>query len=396
MSNTAEQNLDNGEEAEIKSPFGEINFGKTAEELATEAAQYDHITEVSEGHSFIEAQKALTALVSGRTGIESRRAELKSGALNFGREVDSTAKALTAVLAPQEARIKNLVQAVKDKRQADKEALELAEAQRVGGIRERITSITNLMNHAVGSTSSEIQQLVSGLEQRSITETEYQEFIGDAEAAKSTTLRTLIGMQADAAEREHQAKVEADAQAEADAKRQAEDERLEKERKELADKVAEQEAKQAVIDAENQRLEDEQAEKQRIADAELQAGRDLLAKQQADFQAEQDRVAAEKKAEEDRIEAERVAKERELQEAADAERLAEEQAAAEVKRLAELELLKPDAALLKEYIDALWTVAQPNVTTAEGKESLSRIVESLIEAKEHANIIYEHSLSDYE
>lgn len=58
-------------------------------------AKYSGLT-CDDAEGYEETRKAIAVLRSTRTGIEKRRVELKKDALEYGRRVDSVAKALTA------------------------------------------------------------------------------------------------------------------------------------------------------------------------------------------------------------------------------------------------------------------------------------------------------------
>lgn len=354
----SEQNLDNGPEAQIESPFGEINYGQTAEQLKALADQFDGITEVTNREQYDAAQKAVTALTKARTGIEARRKALKKESLEFGRLVDSTGKDLMAVVEPQEARIKALLDVVKAERAAKKAELERIEQERVDGIQARINAIMATTTAVERSSSADVLAAREALEQQVVTEADFAEFTQGAIDAKANALEALNELYQGALHDERLARQEAEQKAKEDAERKAESERLAKERAELDAIRKEQEA-----EAEKQRKE--QAEAQAKIDAELQAERDKLAKEQAEFQAEQQRIADERRAQAE----------------------AEAEQRRQIELAAQREALKPDAEKLSSYVDQLLSVAEPVLETEQARAHMEQIQSRLSEIRALSSLI---------
>lgn len=323
------------------SPFGAIDYGVTPEELLALAKEFGDITEITSRKEADKAQAALTRLIRARTSIETRRKQLKAESLEFGRLVDSTAKELQSVTEPEETRLRELVDADKARREAEKAEREAKEKARVDEITDRIQGIVLLPGTLQRASSDEVLAARDKLEALVIDDT-FAEFQDQAIEAHTAVIEQLNELYAGAL---HDEKLEREAQERRereDAERKAEDERLAKERKEL-------EAKQAEIDAENERKAKE------------------LADQQAAIEAEKQAIEDAKRKEAERIERERLAKEKE-----------ETEAKAEQERKERAERLRPDKEKIIAFADQLNFVV-PAVESDEAKELM---VSSITQIKE--------------
>jgi septal ring factor EnvC (AmiA/AmiB activator) len=341
-----EQILSNDPDEDIApvSPFGAIDYGVTADELAALASSFKDITSIESRKDYDAAQAAVTRLTRARTSVESRRKELKKESLEFGRLVDSTGKELMAVVEPEEQRLKALVDEVKAKKAAEKAERERIEKERVDAILNAIADIEKVPATLQRASSSEVLTARDALEARELTEDEFAEFTERAFDTKHQVLQELNELYAGALHDEKIAEKEKAEREAQEAAQKAESERLAKERAEL-------EAKQKEIDAENQRKADE------------------LAKQQAEIQAERDRIEAEKRAEVERVEKERIAKER-----------AEAQAKAEKEAKKREAALKPDREKLALFVDQYEEPVLPGMSTAEGRQARTDIQRILANA----------------
>jgi hypothetical protein len=217
-----------------------------------------------------EARADRLRCVTLRTTLEKKRKQFKEPALEFGKLIDAEAKRITTEIEKLEAPIDAAIKADEQRRAAEKAERERIEAARVQRQRDRIATIRGYVAKAAGLPSDRI---AAGLEfLRTITiGDDYEEFAGEAEAAKQDVLAELQAMltaarqkEADDAERERQ--------------------RLENER--VAAELAEQ---RRALEAEAARLAEEAAALRRQAEAAAA----LAAKQEAE------RAAAEAKARED-------------------------------------------------------------------------------------------------
>lgn len=314
------------------SPFGAIDYGTTEDDLKRLAAQYSHITQVTNRKEYDAAQAAVTALVRARSKIEARRKELKAESLEFGRLVDSTAKSLIAVVTPEEQRIDAILEAVKRQKEDERKAKEAAEKARVDAILARVDEIVRVPSAHQRSASGVVLAAKSALELLLIDES-FAEFQERAQEAKANALAELAELYSGAL---HDERIEAQAKAEREriaAEQRAESERLAKERAELEAIRRQNEAAQA----EAARIERERADAERAE----------IARQQAELKAERDRIEAEKRADQQRIER---------------EQRAAEEAAAKAEAEARIERLRPDAEKLEAFALKVETMDLPPVS----------------------------------
>jgi hypothetical protein len=255
-------------------------------------------------------QKALTSLVTVRTGIENRRKELKAPILALGTLVDNEAKRLTALAQPRELELQKDRDAY-DAEQAKLAAAKKAEEDRLEAIKvaERAAALQVRVDRAVA---------LGGIPNlgwlTAITDEAFAVHITELETAK--------------VERDAAAKLAAEQKAEAD---RIEAERVAAERK-AADEAAETKRKADAAEAtERNRLQD-------IEDARRAAEQAEIDKARAELEAERQKLAKAKE-EADAAEAERLARiQREADEKAEAERVAEQEK--EDVRLAEIARLE--------------------------------------------------------
>lgn len=323
---------DQAEDIAPVSPFGAIDYGTTEDDLKRLAAQYSHITQVTNRKEYDAAQAAVTALVRARSKIESRRKELKAESLEFGRLVDSTAKSLIAVVTPEEQRIDAILEAVKRQKEEERKAKEAAEKARVDAILARVDEIVRVPSAHQRSASGVVMAAKSALELLLIDES-FAEFQERAQEAKANALAELAELYVGAL---HDERIEAQAKAERErvaAEQKAEAERLAKERAELEAIRRQNEAAQA----EAARIERERAEVERAE----------IARQQAELKAERDRIEAEKRAEQERIER---------------EQRAAEEAAAKAEADARIERLRPDAEKLEAFARKVEEMGLPELS----------------------------------
>lgn len=286
------------------SPFGNVDYGVTEDNLKALAESFSDIKEIPDRKSFDVAQKAVTTLTRARTRIEARRKELKSDALEFGRLVDSTAKDLTAVIQPEEQRIQKLLDVVKAQKAAEKAERERIEQERIDAILARIDAIVKVPSTLQRADSATVLKARDAMEEQVIDDS-YEEFVERAIEAKVNAIEELNELYAGALHDE---------------------------------RIAEQERK------ERERIEAEQkAEAERLA-----AERAEIERQQAELRAEQERMEKTKRDDEDRQRREAEAKER-------AEREAQKKAEAE----ARAERLKPDYEKVEALVSTLEQLPMP-------------------------------------
>lgn len=289
-----------------------------AEYTATEAALADLRTkyeavvyDVTDPKTMKLAKEARAEIKGYRVALEKCRVEIKAPALERCRAIDADAKRITAELLALEEPIDAQIKAEETRKEREKAAAEEAERQRVAAINARFDAIKALPTQAAGQSSDGIRALIADAEA-----IDPATFPADLQAAAIYEQRLAVNglraeldravvREAEAAElqrlRAAAAEVEAERQRLAEQERQrvadeaarakaAEDiaaaERREQEAKEAAQRAAEQ----AEIDkAEAVRLAAERATRE--AEAREQARRDEEARQ-----AEAARIEAERKA----------------------------------------------------------------------------------------------------
>ena len=256
-----------------------------------------------------------------RIAIEKRRKELKADSLEYGRQVDKVAKALTSLIEPVEKHLEHEEGIVEREKERLRQEAELRRQQR---IRERLEAL-----RAVGHVAleSDVANLVPS------------QF--DALLAAKT--------------KEHAERQELERQAEAERKRIAEEQRIEAEklaaeRQELERQRREQAAAQEKIEAEKRRIAEQEAEKTRQEE--------IKAREQA--AAERAKAEAEERA---KREAEELKRQQEQEEA---ERL-------------RINALRPDHIKLLDVAEAVLRITIPEVSVG-ATDAARAIADVLIEA----------------
>lgn len=240
-----------------------------------------------------EARAARMDLVKLRTGLEAKRRELKTPALERSRLIDSEAKRITEEILRLEEPIDEQIKASEQAKEAERQAKAAAEAARIARHQARIAEISAAATGHAKATADTLAEAIANVEALEITEAIYEEWATPAQMAKDNTLAVLHDLLDAALYREGEARKLAAARAELDRQRK------------------EQEAAARAIAA-------AQAEADRIAAA-TRAEADRIA---AEERAEADRKAAAERAELDRA----AAEERAMLERRAAEERAAEQA----------------------------------------------------------------------
>jgi len=360
----------------------------------TEAAIQKLDEKYADGTMVVTDTKSYKAVVAAvaevrglRLKVEARRKVLKADALEHGRNVDSRAKQITALLAPIEERLNDVKKAEDDRKAEAKAELAKIEQARVDGIRKKISDILNMTTGLLSLDAEQLKSLSDEIAAIEIDMGEYMEFTqeavdvkGDVSSAVTDALANRIKLdEEEAARKAEDARLQKiREEQEAEAKRLAliqkaqEDERIAHEKK-LAEEQAEVEKGRK---AEEERI----AEIQRKFDADKKAADDKLAEERRVFEEEKAKVEADRKAEQDkkeREEFERKAKEtatREAEEKAEADRLqaevdakakADREEAERVEADAEAEraeALRPDKEWIINYLDMIQSVIPPKVT----------------------------------
>ena len=316
-------------------------FTLTPTKVAKMAQEYMALT-VPEGDTaaYKVARAALTILVKARTGTEKRRLELGLEAREWLDKCRDAAADLLKPLIPVEARLKAELHNEDARKEEIKAAKAKIEHERVDGTQKKIANIISFGVHLSWELTTEtLNELLRNLETIEIGPDEYMEFTNDANLAKHDARVEILK----AIETRDKFEAEVTAQVK-------ENERLIKEREELAKGKAEQEAKekklseeQATIDAEKKRLKHEEFQRKAKEDAKDQAEKKRLAQEKFEEEAkEKAKVQAEKDAKE-KLERETKA--------------VAERAKAEAEEAARQEALKSDKEKLSSwfslFVDAL-------------------------------------------
>jgi colicin import membrane protein len=297
-------------------------FDKVAAGINALQKQYGGVVyDVKTTKGMDEARAARAAVREPRYEIERVRKTAKEPILALGKELDSRAKSITSQILAIEEPIDLQIKNEEARKEAEKQAKVAAELKRAADLQERVGELRGNQMLSPSSGAGLIAEHISDLDGIPIDDS-FQEFRQQAEDAKTAGLARLRELHAAAiaheaeqerikkereelaelraaqakrdaderariAEEERQAKAARDAEA---AKQAAE---LKAERKRIADEEA---AAKAIRDAEAAKQAEElrlQREAQAKADAEAKAVRDAEAKQLADQRAAFEREQAE-------------------------------------------------------------------------------------------------------
>lgn len=286
-----------------------------------------------------EARAARLELVKLRTGLESKRREIKAPALERSRLIDSEANRINAFIAELEIPIDQQIKTEEQRKEVERTAKIEAEQRRVASLMQRVESIRGVIVDVSGMAAAEIENVIRGVVALTVDST-FAEFAAVAENAKTETLAKLRELHGRAIEHEQeQARIvaeraelerlrgeQAKRDAEEAAARKVEEKRIASEQKAEADRLAAERRKfdeeQAAARAEQQRRESEARAEREEADRRARAERD-----------EQDRIAREARAAEQQKLDDAAAALREQQARVAAEqRQREDEAAAEQRR----------------------------------------------------------------
>lgn len=333
-----------------------ITYPVIAAEIEKLSAKYLplKINGIDDKEGYKAVHEARMDIRSKRVEVEKRREELKAGALNYGRQVDGAAKQLTALLTPIEKHLGEEEARIDIAREAAKRAKE--EAERAAA-QARVDALL-----AVGV---QLPFIAAQL----MPEADYQ-----AKLAAATEAHRLAQEEAAAREAERLR-----IQAEEDFKRKAEAEALARERAELDRIRAEQEA---IRKAQEEQAAAAAAELERRA-AEIAAERKAIEDAKA---AEAKRIADEQAAKELAAKMERVRKEAAAQAEAELKaRAAREAEAARIKaekaeaKRKKIEALRPDKEKLLAFADELVGVPRPMLSDA-AEDAQAELAEVINEA----------------
>lgn len=184
---------------------------------------------------------------NGRFAVQRATAEFKSQANAAKRAVDELADRLVGIVRPREDEFTAAIDAREAEIEAEKAEKARIEAERVATLTAKVATIRGYVQRAAGASAEKIAAGIAAIEAWTFPAETWQEFAGQAEAARTETLEALRRMHAAAV------------QAEAD---RAERERLEADAARLRAEVAEQKRVEAArVEAERQAAEAERAKR---------------------------------------------------------------------------------------------------------------------------------------
>lgn len=287
-----------------------------------------------------EARVARRELVTLRTGLEEKRQILKAPAIEFAKRLDAEAKRITAEIKALEEPIDAQIKAEEQRKEEIRLAKVAAEEARIKKIQAAIVEIRALpATLSIKATSADIDVVWNTLKDRELTGEVFEEFLEQAQVAKTEVLAQLNQTYEQAVEKEAEAR-----------KLAAERAELERQRAELDEqRKAEELRKTLAAAAEKAQRDAEAAELKRQQD-ELKRQQDQLAAAKRAQDEEAARLVRERQADEKRRrdeEAQRLEDARKMQEgidrAAREKREAEaqaEQEAAEKRKAAAARLIR--------------------------------------------------------
>ncbi|SDH11249.1 hypothetical protein SAMN05216466_107143 [Paraburkholderia phenazinium] len=318
-----------------------LGTAKHEKELIELAEQSRSITEIKNKDAREQCHSTAMVLKTRRTSIRKAGKDARDDATKFSKAVIAEEDRLVALIEPDETRLIALRDAWDDEREAERQAKLAAEKARVDAIRRKIDEIKACPAESVGHPSASLAAVIELMERHEVTLEEFAEFAGEAEMAKVAALarlgEMLTAQQAHEAEqariaaeraqlaKEREEAAERERQAAAERQRIADEERIARAKAHAA-MLAEQQAHEARLRAEREAAEAELRKQREAEEARLAEQRAELARQQAAI---------------DAANAERERVEREAREAAEAEaraeaqRIADEQAAEEAAAEAE-------------------------------------------------------------
>ena len=248
--------------AELKFPT--IEYGVTEAEIAEVAERYKE-PDASTDEGYEHCKEGVNLLTSMRTALETRRMDLKRPITAWIAEnVDGRAKKLKKLIVAAETPVRAEKERVDEVKQAEaRKAAELEQA-RIDGIKENIGRIeATAREQHPSDTSADYQQHITWLTELEIGKDVFGEFVDEAKTVRDAALYKLTQWHKLALEREAADKQRAAEQVEIDRQKKELDER-EAEQKEEAARIAKGIQDAVDLQAEIERKERE-AEELRVA-----------------------------------------------------------------------------------------------------------------------------------
>lgn len=291
-----------------------IPEGRSLATMFSQPSQVDELIARLEAEALSHAPDLSTA--KGRKAIASlayRVAQSKTALDKAGKSLTDEARAQIATVDAERRKIRDRLDALKEKVRKPLDDWERAEELRTQGLKDRLYKLSM---PSTEYTSAGIRQRISEVEATPIDDT-WQEFIAEAAAVKDKTLadlrqalqtaETREAEQAElarlrAAEEQRQREEQERKAAEEAERRRAEAEKAEQERQARIEQEKQEAAARAAREAEERAKADADRAAKEAAEREARLQRELeesKAREAAAAQAERDRIEAEKKAEEE-------------------------------------------------------------------------------------------------
>ena len=314
---------------DVKQP-AEISLKDMAlQEIGSVSAGIAVLTEKYSGQVYeVTTTTGMEAAKAARLDIREKRykiphivKEKKQALKKIGDDIQAEGDRITDILLKLETPIDDQIKAEEARKAEIKAEKERKEKERIDGIRARIDVIKDLPRRAVGAPADQINIFISKVQDAPIG-VEFEEFIGEAQAAKDEAIKVITEMY-DAQLRAEELADQIRKEQELEAKR-LEEERIEQEKR-SAIEMARLEEENKRIAAEREELERKQAE----FNESVRKQNELMAAE------EKIRATERRKEEMERLEADRIRVAEEKTAADEKKRLDDE--AAEVARLHEEE-----------------------------------------------------------
>jgi hypothetical protein len=288
-----------------------IVYNVTEEALRELEDTWKDVPDCNDKEGYRLATRGIGDLRTLRVNVEKRRKELKKDALEYGRNVDKTAKSITGRIVALEDPMKAAKQVVDDAKRLEKERKEREEQERIDKIRGMIAVIEDAPNLPWNATLEDARDKMSEVVDTEILEDVFQEYTEEATLIKARTSEKLFEI-IKAKEEEARLAFEQRIEQERIAKEQeAERKRLQAEREAMAEQRRKEEEKA-------QQIRNEEIKK-------VQAQQEELRRKEAELAEQQRKI--ELKAEKER--AELAEQQRKIDEANELKRIEEEKKAAE-------------------------------------------------------------------
>ena len=264
-----------------------LESSKTEQHLLALATKHASITVVKDKAGREQAHGAYMEVMRARAAVEKAAKEAREDATKFSKAVIAEAARLTAIVEPEEARLK-AARDVWDEEQARiKAEAEAKERARVLAIAERIAAIKSYVVLANNCRTSErvadLQTKLAGVELL-----DFEEFTDEAAMAHADATAHLHAVFADRkAQEAEQARIKAEQEAEA-ARLKAEREELARQQAEAAAAIKKQQdelaAQREAAAAEAKRVADEARSQAEAAEAKARAAAEALAAERAELE----------------------------------------------------------------------------------------------------------------